>query len=63
MPARCCCYSPDGKNLVIGFGCPKKLRARQYDGKWIVLETSDNQVIHEARDSTQWITDVKYSPR
>lgn len=62
MAARCCAYSPDGRSLAIGFGCPKKLNNRQYDGKWIVLETNDYQITHEARDSTKWITDIKYAP-
>ena len=62
MPARCCTFSPDGKNLVIGFGCPRKLSNRQFDGKWIVMDVSDYQVSHEARDSNKWLTDAKYSP-
>mmetsp|Transcript_20183 Transcript_20183/g.18324 ORF Transcript_20183/g.18324 Transcript_20183/m.18324 type:complete len:1166 (+) Transcript_20183:2-3499(+) len=62
MPSRCCAFSPDGKHLAIGFGCPKKVKNRQYDGKWTVLDTSDNLVTHEARDSTKWITEIKYSP-
>lgn len=62
MPARCCAFSPDGKRLAVGFGCPKKLSNRQFDGKWVVLDTDDFQVTHEAKDSSKWITDIKYSP-
>ena len=62
MPARCCAFSPDGKRLAVGFGCPKKLSNRQFDGKWVVLDTEDFQVTHEAKDSSKWITDIKYSP-
>jgi WD40 repeat protein len=62
MPARCCVYSPDGKSLAIGFGSPRKLSNRQFDGKWVVLDLSDYQVSHEARDSNKWLTDIKYSP-
>lgn len=62
MPARCCVFSPDGKSLAIGFGCPRKLSNRQFDGKWIVMDVSDFQVSHEARDSNKWLTDIKYSP-
>jgi len=62
MPARCCAYSPDGKSIAIGFGCPRKLSNRQFDGKWVVIDTDDYQVSHEARDSTKWLTDIKYSP-
>jgi microtubule-associated protein-like 6 len=62
MPARCCAFSPDGKKLAIGFGCPRKLAPRQFDGKWIVMDTDDYQISHEARDSNKWLTDIKYSP-
>lgn len=62
MPARCCAYNPDGRNLAIGFGCPRRVGPRQYDGKWAVYDTEDYQVLHEARDSNKWITDIKYSP-
>jgi WD40 repeat protein len=62
MPARCCCYSPDGKHITIGFGSPKKLFDRQFDGKWIVIDTMDYQISHEARDSNKWLREVKYSP-
>jgi WD40 repeat protein len=62
MPARCCCYSPDGKHIAVGFGSPKKLLERQFDGKWIVIDTIDYQVSHEARDSNKWLREIKYSP-
>eukprot|EP00981_Chlorochromonas_danica_P011760 scaffold4247_cov174-Ochromonas_danica.AAC.21 len=62
LPARCCAYSPDGKHIAIGFGAPKKLAERQFDGKWIVIDTIDYQVSHEARDSNKWLRDIKYSP-
>lgn len=62
MPSRCCAFSPDGMKLAVGFGCPRKLTNKQYDGKWIVLSTDDYQPVHEARDSTKYLTDMKYSP-
>jgi WD40 repeat protein len=62
MPARCCCYSPDGKHIAVGFGSPKKLFERQFDGKWIVIDTIDYQISHEARDSNKWLRELKYSP-
>ena len=33
-----------------------------FDKPRIVLDTTDFQVTHEARDSTKWLTDMKYSP-
>jgi WD40 repeat protein len=62
MPARCCAYSPDGKHIAIGFGAPKKLSDKQFDGKWIVVDTFDYQVSHEARDSSKWLRFINYSP-
>ena len=62
MAARTCCYSPDGRRIAIGFGCPVRLTPKQYDGKWVVLDAEDLQITHEARDSNKWITDMKYSP-
>ena len=34
MPSRCCAFSPDGRRLAVGFGSPRKLSNRQFDGKW-----------------------------
>ena len=62
MPARCCAYSPDGRRIAVGFGTPLQNNAKAYDGKWVVLDTEDYQVTHEARDSTKWLTDMKFSP-
>jgi microtubule-associated protein-like 6 len=62
MPARCCAYSPDGKHIAVGFGSPRKVFDRQFDGKWIVIDTVDYQVSHEARDSNKWLREIKYSP-
>lgn len=62
MPARCCAFSPDGKHIAVGLGGPKKIQERQFDGKWIVVDTIDYQVSHEARDSSLWLHDIGYSP-
>ena len=62
MGGRVCAYAPDARTIAIGFGSPRKISPRQYDGKWVVLDTNDYQIVHEARDSTKWITDIKYSP-
>ena len=62
MAARCCCYSPDGTRIAVGFGSPHQTTNKQYDGKWVVLDSEDFQVIHEARDSTAWLSEAKYAP-
>jgi microtubule-associated protein-like 6 len=31
-------------------------------GKWIVVEERNFNIVHEARDSTKWITEIKWSP-
>eukprot|EP01042_Synura_sphagnicola_P001496 gene1496-1726_t len=62
MPARCCAYSPDAKVIAVGYGCPKKVSNRQFDGKWAIFDTEDFQVLHEAKDSSKWLTEVKFSP-
>jgi microtubule-associated protein-like 6 len=64
LQARCVCYSPDGRRVAIGFGSSSLVagNSKQYDGKWIVMDTEDFQVVHEARDSVKWITEIKYSP-
>lgn len=61
MGGRCCAYAPDARTIAIAFGSPRKISQKQYDGKWIVLDTNDYQIMHEARDSQKWITDMKYS--
>ena len=74
MSSRACCYSPDGKHLAVGYGAPassssggKKAAAlaaaaKQFDGKFVVLDCDDFAVIHEARDTQKWISEIKYSP-
>ena len=62
MASRCCAFDPDGRRISVGFGSPVKTSAKQYDGKWVVLDTEEYQVVHEAKDSTKWICDMKYSP-
>ena len=63
LASRCCCYNPDGTNIAVGFGSPHKVTTtRSFDGKWVVLDSEDFQVIHEARDSTKWLVEAKFTP-
>ena len=67
--ARAIQYSPDGAKLAIGIGGTfgnrtgegGKARLRK-DGTFIILDSRDLSIIHEGRDSREWITDVKYTP-
>ncbi|CAM9122646.1 unnamed protein product [Ascophyllum nodosum] len=61
MPSRAVAYSPDGDKIAVGFGMPIKENSKQFDGKWIVLQEDDFQVLHAARDSQKHITDIKWT--
>eukprot|EP00752_Nemacystus_decipiens_P004400 g4020.t2 len=62
MPSRAVSYSPDGSKITVGFGTPIRESSKQFDGKWIVLQEDDFQVLHAARDSQKHITDIKWAP-
>jgi WD40 repeat protein/Ca2+-binding EF-hand superfamily protein len=60
--ARTCRYSPDGMLIVIGLGAKVEGVARQKKmGAYIVLDSSDLTITHEARDSKEPPTDIKFS--
>ncbi|CAM9676121.1 unnamed protein product, partial [Chrysoparadoxa australica] len=61
MPSRALCYSPDGEQITVGFGMMHKESSKQFDGKWVVLKEDDFSILHEARDSQKFITDIKYA--
>lgn len=62
MMSRACAFSPDGKQIAIGFGSPTRSKVKQFDGKFVILDLDDFAVLHETRDSQKWITEIKYSP-
>lgn len=62
MPSRCIAYSPKGERIAVGFGAPEKRSAKQFDGKFVILNSTDFTVLHEARDSQKFLTDCKWSP-
>ena len=62
MPSRCIAYSPKGERIAVGFGAPEKKSAAQYDGKFVILNSADFTVLHEARDAQKYLTEVKWSP-
>ena len=60
--ARCCSYSPDGKIIVVGMGARIEGVARQKKmGAFVVLDAADLVITHEARDSKEPLTDIKFS--
>ncbi|KAJ1457506.1 WD40-repeat-containing domain protein [Pelagophyceae sp. CCMP2097] len=62
MMSRACAYSPDGRHIAVGFGAPVKRGGKTFDGKFVVLDADDFQVLHAARDSQKFVTEMKYSP-
>ena len=58
--ARAVAYSPDGVYLAVGLGSEGR-RAKK-NGAFVIIQEEDLTVIHEARDSKAWITDILFSP-
>jgi len=65
-PGRCASYSPDGLMIAVGLGAGGKTKgssSTQHDGKWLVLESEDlNLVASPPQVRTQRISDIKFSP-
>jgi len=60
--ARACAYSPDGTKIAIGLGARVGKGRQKKDGSVVILNEKDLVMIHEGRNSKQWVTDIKYSP-
>ncbi|GBG25699.1 Echinoderm microtubule-associated protein-like 1 [Hondaea fermentalgiana] len=60
--ARAVTYSPDGSKIAIGLGARVGKGRQKKDGSFVVLNEKDLVMVHEGRNSKQWITDIKYSP-
>jgi len=62
--ARAVAWSPDGAMLGVGLGGSVGRGKQKKDGAFLILDAQSKglPVIHEARDSKQWISDVKFSP-
>ena len=65
-PGRCASYSPDGQFIAVGLGAGGKTKGKmstQHDGKWLVLESEDlNLVAQPPQKRSQRISDIKFSP-
>ena len=60
--ARSCSYSPDGALIAVGFGGSVGKGRQKCDGEFKVFNSENLEVVHEARDSKEWIQDLKFSP-
>jgi len=65
MASRACAFSPNahGKMIAIGCGKPIKDNAKTINGRWIILNISDDggsQIIAERRDSRSYINEIKW---
>ena len=60
--ARAIQWSPDASMVAIGIGRgEKKSKGGVADGVMLVLHAETLDVLHEARDTMEWITDIKFS--
>ena len=60
--ARACAYSPDGTKIAVGLGARVGRGRQKKDGAFLVLNEKDLVILHEGRNSKQWISDIKFSP-
>lgn len=60
--ARAVTYSPDGNKIAVGLGARVGKGRQKKDGAFVVLNEKDLAMVHEGRNSKQWITDIKFSP-
>jgi echinoderm microtubule-associated protein-like 6 len=60
--ARAVQWSPDGSMIALGMGRgEKKSKGGVADGVMLVLHAETLDILHEARDTMEWITDIKFS--
>lgn len=59
--SRACTYSPDGAYIAVGLGGSITRGKHKKDGTFLVFDASSMAVVHEARDTKQWITCILYS--
>ncbi|CAK9107654.1 Echinoderm microtubule-associated protein-like 6 (EMAP-6) (Echinoderm microtubule-associated protein-like 5-like) [Durusdinium trenchii] len=59
---RAVAYSPDGSKIAVGLGAKIGKGRQKKDGSFVILNEKDLVMLHEGRNSKQWITDLKFSP-
>lgn len=55
-------WSPDGTMIGAGMGGNIGRGRQKKDGAMIIISTDSMTIVHQARDSREWISDVKFSP-
>lgn len=59
---RAIAWSPDGTLLGVGMGGRVGRGKQKKDGAHVILRSDTLDVVHEGRDSKEWIQEVKFSP-
>jgi len=59
-PGRAVAFSNDGKMLAVGLGRGSAKATR--DGAYMVFQASDLSIMHEGRDSQEWVRELCFSP-
>lgn len=60
-PSRACAYSPDGNYVAVGLGGSATRGKHKKDGTFLIFQADTLSLIHEARDTKQWITCLQFS--
>jgi WD40 repeat protein len=59
---RAIAWSPDGAMIGAGMGGNVGRGRQKKDGAYVIVSTDSMSVIHQARDSREYISDAKFSP-
>lgn len=59
---RAVAWSPDGKLLACGMGGSVGKGRQKKDGAFVIIDSATMEIVHEGRDSRQWIQEIKFSP-
>ena len=60
--ARAVCYSPDGRLIAVGFGGSVGKGRSKCDGEIAIYNAETLEIVHKAKDSKEWIQDLKFAP-
>ena len=62
-PSRAVCFSPSGDRVAVGFGCPLKKKAKQADGKWVIMGSGDFSILaNGVTDGGKYLSAAAWSP-